>query len=173
MTRDEMLRYLSLLGERLPKSVEITVGGGAALILAHGGERQTGDIDALLSAPPLDPVLRQAIVAVANEEELPEGWLNDAAKGFLDVLGEGFLERRVFLEKYGKLSVYCLSRQDLILTKLFAMRAADVEDLQFLAPTREELDYVRGELERLDRFHPKAALAISLYLDQGEGRHGG
>lgn len=168
-----MLHYLSLLGARLPEAVEITVGGGAALILAHGGERQTADIDALLSAPPLDAILRQAIERVAEEEELPLGWLNDAAKGFLEVLGEGFLERRVFLKKYEKLSVYCLSRRDLILTKLFAMRAADIEDLRFLEPTPEELDSIRGELERLNRIYPKAALAISLYLEQGEGRRRG
>lgn len=66
------------------------------------------------------------------------------------------------------MTVYCLARQDLILTKLFAMRAADIEDLEFLSPTHDEIRYVRGELARVSRFHPKAALAISLYLDQGE-----
>lgn len=167
-----MLHYLTLLGERLTTEVEITVGGGAALILAHGGKRQTGDIDALLAAPPVDASLRQAISAVAEEEELPVGWLNDAAKGFLDVLGEGFLERRLLLGRFGLLSVFCLSRQDLILTKLFAMRAPDIEDLRFLAPTREEMESVRGELERLHRISSKAALAISLYLEQGEGALG-
>ncbi len=168
MDKDQILGYLQCLGERLQEEMEITIGGGAALILAHGGNRQTGDIDALLSTPPLDEHLRKLISQVAEEEELPEGWLNDASKGFLEVLGEGFLERRILIRSFVKLTVYCLSRQDLILMKLFAMRATDLEDLKFLDPTEEELSYVQGELERINRFHSKAAMMISLYLEQGE-----
>lgn len=85
-----MLRCLDQLGERIGEPLEITVAGGAALILAHGGERQTADIDAMLTTPPLDATLRRIIAAVAEEEELPAGWLNDAAKGFLYVRGRHF-----------------------------------------------------------------------------------
>jgi len=167
MTREEILRCLALLGDRLDAPVEVTVAGGAALILAYGLERPTADIDAIVTAPPFDDGLRRAIAAVAADQELPEAWLNDAAKAFVEVLGDGFLARRVRLEQFGNLNVYVLGRQDLILMKLYAMRPEDIEDLRSLTPTGEEIEYVEQELDRIDRFNPKAALAISLYLEQG------
>ena len=51
--------------------------------------------------------------------------------------------------------------------KLFAMRAEDVLDLHALAPTAEELDFVRGELPRIASFDPRRAHLIELYLEQG------
>ena len=167
MLREEIQRCLALLGDLLNEPVEITVAGGAALILAHGLDRPTMDIDAVFTAPPFDDGVRAAIAAVAAEQELPHGWLNDAAKGFVEVLGDDFLGRRIRLGRWGRLTVYALGRRDLILMKLYAMRPEDVEDLEGLSPTGEEVDYVRQELGRIHRLNPGAALNISLYLEQG------
>jgi hypothetical protein len=167
MTREEILRSLELLGGRMAEPVEITIAGGAALVLAHGLDRQTADVDALVSTPPFDTCLREAIASVAAAQELSERWLNDAAKGFVDVVGPGFTDRRVLLKVFGKLTVYALSRRDLILMKLYAMRPEDIEDLQALEPTDGEVDFVEGQLDRIDKFNPGKALAISLYLEQG------
>ena len=98
MTRDEILSCLELLGGRLEQPVEITIAGGAALILAHGPDRQTADVDALLATPPFEQTMRRAIASVSADEELPGGWLNDAAKGFIDVVGPGFTARRIPLQ---------------------------------------------------------------------------
>lgn len=55
-----------------------------------------------------------------------------------------------------------------MLLKLFAMRAVDIEDLQALRPTAEEIRVVQEQLPRISRFDAKRAHLIELYLAQGE-----
>lgn len=169
MNRQEIVQALKQLGKKLEVDVEITVAGGAALLMAFDLDRGTVDVDAVEAIPGLDESFRRAVREVADELELAPTWLNDSVKGYREVLASGYRERRRHLGDFNRLQVYALGRRDLILLKLFAMRAQDIEDLRSLEPTENEIEFVRENLERLSRVRPDRALAMELYLEQGEG----
>jgi len=60
---------------------EIVVIGGAALVLLFEARESTKDVDAYFLSPKAS-TMRAAIARVAERLELPEDWMNDAAKGF-------------------------------------------------------------------------------------------
>src|SRR5438874_598778 len=99
------------------------------MILHFGAVRATRDVDAiLLRGDPKE--LRKAAAAVAQECGLPEDWLNDAVKGFADILPRDFYHRLVPLDRPLKhLRLYVLGRPDQIAMKIVALREQDLEDL--------------------------------------------
>jgi hypothetical protein len=83
MDRDQIVAALTDLAAELHQrgtSAEMYVVGGAAIALAFDERRATRDIDAVFE--PKNTVYEAAAV-VADKRGLPEGWLNDAVKGFL------------------------------------------------------------------------------------------
>ncbi|MEJ7766059.1 MAG: hypothetical protein WKF86_11235 [Acidimicrobiales bacterium] len=83
MDRSQILHALTALGRRLAARGivgELYVVGGAAIALAFDERRATRDIDAVFE-PKL--IVYEEAVRVADELDLPEGWLNDGVKGFL------------------------------------------------------------------------------------------
>ncbi|HEX6750693.1 MAG TPA: DUF6036 family nucleotidyltransferase [Longimicrobium sp.] len=168
MVKAEMLDALRELGSLCPAETEVVVIGGGAAILRGWLARATVDIDVAAAQPALAS-FRRGIAEVAEALGLPEGWMNDGAKAFARVLPPDFTERLEHVCTFGGLTVKTISRRDFVLMKLFAMRAEDVEDLRTLAPTREELEFVRNELPRLAAFEPKRAHLIELYVEQGGG----
>jgi hypothetical protein len=53
---------------------------------------------------------------------------------------------------------------------LAAGRPRDLDDVQALQPTPDEIVWVEGQLDRLNRVAPQRALRIQLYLEQGSTR---
>jgi len=83
MDRAEILRALTALGRRLANRKvvgEMYLVGGAAIALAFDERRATRDVDAVFE-PKL--IIYEEAAAVADELDLPDGWLNDGVKGFL------------------------------------------------------------------------------------------
>jgi hypothetical protein len=83
MRRDEILSALTALGAELAARglvADLYVVGGAAITLAYDERRATKDIDAVFI--PKNEVYAAA-ARVAAALDLPDGWLNDAVKGFL------------------------------------------------------------------------------------------
>jgi hypothetical protein len=83
MDRNQIIAALTDLAAELHQrgaSAEMYVVGGAAIALAFDERRATRDIDAVFE--PKNTVYEAAAV-VADKRGLPEGWLNDAVKGFL------------------------------------------------------------------------------------------
>jgi hypothetical protein len=83
MDRAEIIDALTALGARLNErgvTGEMYVVGGAAIALAFDERRSTRDIDAVFE-PKM--TVYEAAAEVAEELELPLGWLNDAVKGYL------------------------------------------------------------------------------------------
>src|SRR5207342_832651 len=84
MDRPEIIAALTALAgelERRGVSAEMYVVGGAAIALAYDERRSTRDIDAVFEPK---ATVYEAAAVIAEDLDLPGGWLNDAVKGFLE-----------------------------------------------------------------------------------------
>lgn len=127
LSKSDILRALRELAAELgPASPprELTIAGGAALVVLYDARDSTRDVDVVVSAPGV----REAARVVAVKLGLPEDWLNDGAKGYLHGLSLG----DVVLQSAG-LIVRALSPQQLLAMKLCAWRDdVDVADARLL-----------------------------------------
>lgn len=124
MDRDEILDLLTELGRRLAARGivgEMYVVGGAAIALAYDERRSTRDIDAVFEPK---QAIYDAAAELAAERDLPDGWLNDAVKGFL---AGGDEEAASVLEVPG-LRVSTASPRILLAMKVLAHRVEEDED---------------------------------------------
>jgi hypothetical protein len=169
MTRQTLWAALAALGQRAPSPVTLVLGGSAALILADALQRPTDDGDIVTSEPGLDQ-LQPLIRDVANAEQLPPGWLNGSIQSYTYILPRGYTSRLVTLPPFGRLRVSLLSRRDILLMKVYGMRARDVEDIRALKPTAEELAFVGGEITRIAAKEPEKGRDMRAFLDEWEAR---
>lgn len=130
MQRSEIVDLLRLLADRLARQGlqgEMYVVGGAAIALAFDERRSTRDIDAVFEPK---RAIYDTAAEIAAELGLPEGWLNDAVKGFLSGPDEGAAP---VLELPG-LRVATASPRILLAMKVLAHRTGEDEaDVRLLA----------------------------------------
>ena len=130
MQRAEIVELLRKLAERLDArglEGEMYVVGGAAIALAFDERRSTRDVDAVFEPK---RAIYDAAAEMAAELDLPEGWLNDAVKGFLSGPADGVTP---VLELPG-LRVATASPRILLAMKVLAHRAGeDDADVRLLA----------------------------------------
>lgn len=106
---------------------DIYLVGGAAIALSFDDTRATRDLDAVFV--PTEAV-RQAVAAVAQDEDLLADWLNDAVKGFVPP-GVDQAQRVVFESEH--LRVCTASAEHLLAMKVAASRVErDRSDLELL-----------------------------------------
>jgi Nucleotidyltransferase of unknown function (DUF6036) len=161
MDRNEIIRALTALAAELERrgvSAEMYVVGGAAIALALDERRATRDIDAVFEPK---NVVYEAAAVVAEQLGLPEGWLNDAVKGFLE--GDDPTAAPV-LELPG-LRCLAASPETLLALKVLAHRIGeDEDDLRLLAAELdlERADQVLAVAERTygDRLDPAARFFV-------------
>jgi hypothetical protein len=161
MDRGEIIDALTALAAELERrgvSAEMYVVGGAAIALAFDERRATRDIDAVFE--PKD-VVYEAAATVAEQRELPAGWLNDAVKGFL--AGRDPAAAPV-LDLPG-LRCLTASPETLLALKVLAHRVGeDEDDLRLLAAELglERADEVLAIAERTygDRLDPAARFFV-------------
>jgi Nucleotidyltransferase of unknown function (DUF6036) len=149
-TRAEILSALQALGEELSsKGVrgQIFIVGGAAMALAYSTRRVTKDIYAVFEPK---SSIYEAAAKVAENLDLPEDWLNDAAKGFMP--GEDEDPRPV--PSIDGIEITTASPQYLLAMKLMTMRfGEDDEDIEVLI--REcGLNSAQEALDLLERMYP-------------------
>lgn len=92
LSKEEIEKALARLGElALDQStpVELLLVGGAAMVLAYNARLSTHDVDAIILSPRQAEIVRSLAQQVAIEQDLPEEWLNDGAKGYLVGYSEG------------------------------------------------------------------------------------
>jgi Nucleotidyltransferase of unknown function (DUF6036) len=161
MDRGEIIEALTALAAELARrgvSAEMYVVGGAAIALAFDERRATRDIDAVFEPK---GVVYEAAASVAEETDLPPGWLNDAVKGFL--AGDDPAAAPV-LELPG-LRCLTASPETLLALKVLAHRIGeDEDDLRLLARELglERADQVLAVAERTfgDRLDPAARFFV-------------
>lgn len=129
LSKDQILEALDLLSIELGREAgtgnhNIVIAGGAALVLLYNARDSTRDIDAVVS----DETIKAAARRVSAALELPDDWLNDGAKGYLQGLAVGDI---VFETE--SLIVRALAPRQLLAMKLSAWRDdVDIEDARLL-----------------------------------------
>jgi len=142
LSRDGILRALSALSAELVRvnaHAELALAGGAALVLLYGARESTKDVDAFVLDASSHSDLTSAARRISAALNLPEDWLNDAAKGFVNGISLG---ETVF--DSGALRVRAFAPNQLLAMKLSAWRDdVDVEDarllLRSLGGSREQI----------------------------------
>lgn len=177
LNRDTMLNLLHDLDTRITEPIEMHICGGAAGILMHGIERVSMDIDILASNPELKKI-NDAISAVAREHRLKDDtWINNEAIRGDHFIPDDYRERLVLIEDNFKfLTVFCLSKIDLAITKLslYRIRERDTDDLSNLSFNQEEYQILNKIIDRIACVDPQRAQDIEKklsILNPERGRH--
>jgi hypothetical protein len=145
---------------------EVYVLGGAVMCLVFAARASTKDIDAYFLP---SRKVREAVRRVALARELPEDWLNDAAKGFLSERAEF----APFLD-LGHLRVLTATPEYLLAMKCLAMRLGaefhDEADVRFLLRYLNltklgEVETILARFYPLERFPTKTFLALEEMLE--------
>ncbi len=143
-----MRRALGRLDELLDRPVTLIMGGGGAMILAHGFPLATTDIDAVpkgMEIAALDVLVKQ----IASEQDLPPDWLNPYFSTFAHTLPIDYGERLVEVFAGGNLRVQALGRDEMLIMKCFAHRQKDVGHAKALIKNGADLDRVQSRIEEL------------------------
>jgi len=164
MDSKEITTYLTRLSELLAmRNVvgEIALFGGAAMVLAHKARISTKDVDAVFA--PKD-IVYQVAAEVTRDCGAPDGWLNDAVKGFLSAKGETHP-----LLDLPNLKVFVAAPEYLLAMKCMSMRLGkdetDIRDIRLLM-RQLGLRQAEAVLELVEQYYsrhqiqPKTRFAI-------------
>lgn len=166
LKKNRIIRVLRYFDSLICEDLEIIICGGAACILRLGFERGTQDIDVITSIPRIS-LYTVELKKVATKYGLMENWLNDSAKGYMDMLPSDFPSRLQSLDlslRHLKISV--LSPVDIYIMKLAAFRPADILDITLIPLSNEDIGIIQSSIERISNFNVKRALRMRLYLEE-------
>ena len=164
LDRPSLAAAFRALDARLRAPVTLVVGDGTAMLLAHGIQVRTRDVDAYTARGHLDdiaPLLRE----VASEVGLPFDWLNPYFETFTYVLPSDYASRlkEVFAGK--QLRVMALGVEDLLIMKCFAGREKDVGHARALLRKNPDLGLVDARIQALIEKGIKGARDAGDFLD--------
>ena len=162
LAKEQIIKLLGCLNVELNAlglHGELLLTGGASMCLVHSARDMTKDIDALYEPK---AVINQLASKIAQEENVPEGWLNDSVKGFVT----GAAPREGF-RSLSNLKITTVSTDYLLAMKLISARygETDYEDIKFLINkleirTEEALDEVVMRYYPVEKILPKTGYLI-------------
>lgn len=149
-TRTEILEGLQRLGELAQEkgvTVQLTLMGGAVMVLAFEARLSTRDVDVFIRSPREARIVRELAKRVASERDWNDDWLNDAAKGYMVGVSEGQI-----LYNAPGIEARAPALEQLLAMKLSAWRDdVDIADarrlLQELARSKHDRDVLWGRIE--------------------------
>jgi hypothetical protein len=142
LSKPQIIALLQRLGELAVErrtEIELLLLGGAAMVLEYEHRLSTRDVDVLIVSPQETAIVRELVKQVATESVIPEDWLNDAAKAYV----QGWSKGQTVFEAVG-IVVKTPSPVQLLAMKLCAWRDdVDIGDarrlLSELTGSREEI----------------------------------
>jgi hypothetical protein len=160
LTAEIMKQALRRLDELIAVQVTLIMGGGGAMILAHGFPLGTTDIDALpqgMEIGELDPLVKQ----IALEQGLPIDWLNPYFSTFVHTLPADYGKRLVDTFVGQRLRVRALGKEEMLIMKCFAHRQKDIGHAKALLKRGADREQVESQIERLlEKRIPQAQAAL-------------
>ncbi|MBM3814688.1 MAG: hypothetical protein FJW20_23940 [Acidimicrobiia bacterium] len=167
LDRESILKALSTLSDLLQQQDivgEINILGGTAMVLGFRARQATKDVDAIFAPA---QAIRRAAAQVADQLNLPQSWLNDAAKGYLSPTGDF---RRLAGLELPNLRIQVPTPQYMLAMKVMAARIGmagergDKEDIAFLIRLLGLRD-TRNVMAIVERYYqPPQILPKSSYL---------
>lgn len=169
-----MLKAFEGLDKRLKVKAKLLLGGGGAMVLAHGFPLATHDLDAMFyKSPVTEAEVQTEIRKVANILDLPKDWLNSHFQTFLYTLPPDYNSRLKKIYEGRHLEVNALGLEDLLILKCFAGREKDIPHARALIKKGADTDLAEKHIRQLlDQSIPKAREAIDFLndlLDELEG----
>lgn len=165
LTAEKMLNALTRLDELIEVSCTLIVGGGGAMILAHGFPLSTMDIDAYPKEMPLEK-LDVHIKQVAREQGIPVDWLNPYFSTFTHTLPPDYGSRLVEVFRGRNLKALALGKEEMLIMKCFAGRVKDVGHAKSLIKKGADLKLVEKHIESLlERRIPGSREALDFFDD--------
>lgn len=161
-----MLIALAALDNKLKVKAKLLIGGGGAMVLAHGFPLATLDIDGLFYQSQVSEAdVHKEIQEVATELSLPKDWLNPYFQTFLYTLPKDYGNRLITIFQGKKLEANALSLTDLLILKCFAGREKDIPHARALIKKGADIDFAERHIrDLLDRSIPKSQDAAD-FLD--------
>ncbi len=169
--KDEILKSLELINEELKlieMNGEILITGGASMCLVFSARPATKDIDAIYEPK---SVINDIAVKIALRKGMPESWLNDSVKGFMNAKA---YEKKMLLKNYSNLKIYSVIPEYLLAMKLMASRMeseTDKKDIIFLMKhlgidTSEKANQVIDSAFKEEFILPKTRYVIEECLEE-------
>lgn len=167
------MKALSLLDEKLAAAgmsqIKVIIGGGGSMMICHGYDGQTRDIDAIPLGIDFETV-KPFIAEVAKELNIDEDWFNPHFQSFTLYLDEDAKDRyeKVFTGKV--IAAYSLGAEDILIMKFMAGRPKDMSHINFLLRRKQiSLESIEKRLIELEAIFPKEATrALELFYDKTE-----
>lgn len=145
-----MLKALKLFDEQLPFKVNMILGGGGAMVLAHRFPVGTYDIDAV----PLNTDFAKLDIYVKNvakKLKITPDWLNPYFSTFAHTLPQDFGTRTITVYKGEHLQVDALGITDMLVLKIFAGRQKDVPHARLLYKKGADISLIEKHLSALKK----------------------
>jgi hypothetical protein len=161
MTEDRILRALGRLSELLAERGvhgEICLLGGTVMVVAFKARSSTKDVDAIFQPT---GVIRELSLVVQKEQDLPEHWINDGAKGFVSARHD-IVSRD--LPQFDNLRVMAPTPEYMLAMKCIAARipadpdeGGDVTDIRFLIE-HLGLESPQQAIDIVSRYYPASRI---------------
>lgn len=161
-----MMSAFRALDGKVEAPLTLLIGGGAAMLLAHGVPLSTHDVDGLPLDSALSPAAVEALAReVAAERGLSPHWYNDYFNTFTWALPPDFRGRLVTVFQGRRLTVKALGAVDLLIMKCMAGREKDIGHARVLLRRGADWRAAERRLEELSQQGHPAALQALRFLE--------
>ena len=158
MNKIQMVKAFEALDPFVPTHTKLLLGGGGAMVLAHGFPLATQDLDALFYQSQItEKDVWGAIQDIALNLSLPKDWLNPYFQIFLYTLPQDYESRLITVFTGKNLTVNALGIEDLLILKCFANREKDIGHARALIKKGANIDLIERHInDMLDKGMPKS-----------------
>lgn len=168
-----MLKAFKELDSHFKVHVQLLIGGGAAMLLAHNVPLSTMDIDGIpvhteVSSAELDAVVKR----VGRDLKINPHWLTGFFGTFTYTVPSDYEKRLVTVYSGEKLKVIAFGLEDLLIMKCFSRREKDIGHARALVRRGADLNFVEQHIQKLlEKELPGAKEALN-FLDDVRDQEG-
>jgi hypothetical protein len=164
LDKGKILFLLEQLDQKAKEPYDIVICGGAAAIAQYGVDRFTSDID-ILGGSFESASFKDLVSDVLIENNFDLKTINSGANVYSKTLNPNFQKRLVLSDvEFKNLRVSFISKADLVSMKLSALRERDIDDINILGISVEDLPVIDENLAHLVKHDPVQVLIMKSLL---------